>query len=161
MSRLTLPGLYLLAKELFNDHPKALEFNILYEVLQNLLPSEPLIGETEKDFAPQFFAGLGFSATGVVFTTFHYPFGKAAQEPPDMFGIIEALPGIPVTDLEKMELISYGSAKSIAVIAIDASGASPRVRLYRHFGIERAEAVGFLKSAVDMARSTVANTNMP
>ena len=74
MSRLTIATQHHLAKQVLGDHPMIAVFDLIYEVEENLISSENLIGESEGEFEPHKYLGLIFQDEGVVSIQFGYSF---------------------------------------------------------------------------------------
>lgn len=148
MSRLDHPKLYYLSRNLFGDHSNMNAFHLLYETEEGLIPSESLLGDSDKDFEPNMFAGLVFDNTGVNFTSFGYTFDKLPIEDIDVLELIGNLPGIGIVDNELIKLAALGAAQTIAAITMRASGDDVVARLYINPFLDRAQAIGLLKGAI-------------
>lgn len=156
MGRLNLFNLYSLANRLFAGHPNMAELNVLYETMEDLVPSEPLEGDSEgEDFLPDHFAAMVFHDDGVAFVSFRHALWGADGEPIDMLDHIDGMPGVAVEDKETLELIFSGAARTIAAVAARRTDDGIVSRLYRHPGIDRTQAVGFLKSGANEIREAL------
>jgi len=151
VSRLNVPSVSALAKTLFGDHPNMAHYDLVYEIMEDLIPSDALLGDSEEGFTPDHFAGLVMRPDGIVFTALGYTFTGALGDAIDMIDLIGDMSGIAVSDSDLLELISYGTARTVASVGASSKDGVVTARIYWHPGIGKRDAIGFLKSAHAMA----------
>lgn len=157
MSRLTLKNHHHLAKQVLGDHPRMGIFDLIYEIEENLIPSEALNGDSEIDFEPHIYTGLVFQGSGVAFLQFEYAFDGSDPEEIDLDSLIEKLPGIALVDNDLVLGVSTSPTSTIAGIAAQVTDNVVISRLYFNPLIGRVQAIGLLKGALSFMQEHSSN----